>query len=602
MSALLVLYALTLIVFGRVAFAADSGQPKNVLVLYSFSDRNLFDSLDNLKAAIRSRVNSPVNFYVHYLEAQELEDPNYDHSLSQNLSSELRGVKLDLVITAVYSSLQFALRHRDEIFPGVPIVFSYVHASRVDGKPLPPGVTGVTVSVGIRETLELAFKLHPGTENLAVVAGSSEFERFWQAAVRRQFGPYAEKVRLIEIVGLGNTDILKQVAALPPHTVVLFIVMPKDSAQPELGVYDTVAAIGQRFPTYCIFRHFCVDHGGVGGSFYDLGEQTSKTAEIAARIFSGEKAENIPVIHDSGTRVTVDFRQLVQWNIPESALTPGSIILFRQPSFWERYEKYIIAGATLIVLQFVLIAGLLWQRTRKKAATADLQRLGGHLIHAQEEERARIARELHDDFSQRLAVQSIELTQLEKNLFASQGEDRTRTLQLMKETKEMSADMRSLSHQLHSSRLDLVGLVPALSGLCDEITKKYKIDVHFVEHSFPRNLRKDVELCLFRVAQEGLNNVVKHSEASSVQVDLGANRNTVSLRISDTGKGFNPAVKNLHSGIGLVGMRERLRLVDGKLSIVSQPMRGTEVLAEIPLSTAMAVEQVTAPAEEGIGS
>ena len=342
-SALLLLLVFILLP-SSVALAADAAQPKNVLVLYSFSDRSLFDPLDNLKAAIRSRVNAPVNFYVHYLEAQGLEDPNYDHSLSENLRSELSGVKLDLVITAVYSSYQFALRHRDELFPGVPMIFSYVHASRVDGKPLPPGVTGVTVSVGIRDTLELAFKLHPGTENLAVVAGSSEFERFWRAAVRNQFGPYAGKVKLIEIVGLGDTDILKQVAALPPHTVVLFIVMPRDSSQPEVGVYDTVAAIGQRFPTYCIFQNYCLGHGGVGGSFYDWGEQTSKTAEIAARILSGEKAENIPVVHDSGTRVNVDWRELVQWSIPESALPSGSLILFRQPSFWERYEKYIIAA------------------------------------------------------------------------------------------------------------------------------------------------------------------------------------------------------------------------------------------------------------------
>lgn len=308
------------------------------------------------------------------------------------------------------------------------------------------------------------------------------------------------------------------------------------------------------------------------------------------------------MVHDSGTRVTVDWRELVQWNVPESALPAGAIVLFRQPSFWQHYEKYILAAVVLILLQTMLIAGLLWQRARKRAVTADLRRLGGHLIHAQEEERARIARELHDDFSQRLAVQSIELTQLEKNLPVLQAEDRARTLQLLKETKEMSADMRSLSHQLHSSRLDLVGLVPALSGLCDEITKKYKIDVHFVEHSFPRNLRKDVELCLFRIAQEGLNNVVKHSAANSAQVELSANRNNLSLCISDTGKGFNAAVKDLGSGIGLVGMRERLRLVDGKLSIVSGPMRGTEVLAEIPLSAAMAVEQVGVLAEEGIES
>ena len=195
MCALVVLCFFVLLAPRLLAQAGDPSQPKNILVLYSFSDRNLFDPLDNLKAAIRSRVNAPVNFYVHYLEAQGLEDPNYDHSLSENLRSELRGVKLDVVITAVYSSYQFALRHRDELFPGVPVVFSYVHASRVDGKQLPPGVTGVTVSVGIRNTLELAFKLHPGTENLAVVAGSSEFERFWRAAVRNQFGPYAEKVK-----------------------------------------------------------------------------------------------------------------------------------------------------------------------------------------------------------------------------------------------------------------------------------------------------------------------------------------------------------------------------------------------------------------------
>ncbi len=128
---LLTISALAWVVSAPLSFAEDSPAPKNLLILYSFSDRRLFDPIDNLKSAIRSRVNSPVNFYVHYMEAQGLEDPNYERSLSENLRSELRGVKLDLVITAVYSSYQFALRHRNELFPGVPVVFSYVHASRV---------------------------------------------------------------------------------------------------------------------------------------------------------------------------------------------------------------------------------------------------------------------------------------------------------------------------------------------------------------------------------------------------------------------------------------------------------------------------------------
>jgi len=141
--------------------------------------------------------------------------------------------------------------------------------------------------------------------------------------------------------------------------------------------------------------------------------------------------------------------------------------------------RYIVAGVVLIVVQGLLIASLIWQRARRRSTTQALQQLGGRLIHAQEEERARIARELHDDFSQRLAVQCIELVQLGKNLPESEVEARAEALKILKGTKEISADMRALSHELHSSRLELVGLEPALSGLCEEITKQCNIEVPF---------------------------------------------------------------------------------------------------------------------------
>jgi signal transduction histidine kinase len=153
---------------------------------------------------------------------------------------------------------------------------------------------------------------------------------------------------------------------------------------------------------------------------------------------------------------------------------------------------------------------------------------------------------------------------------------------MLKETKEMSADMRSLSHQLHSSRLELVGLVPALSGVCQETTKNYGIEVRFTESEFIPDLTKDVSLCLFRVAQEALTNVVKHSQATSAHVELRGDAKAVGLQISDTGHGFDTNLKN--EGIGLLGMRERLRLVGGRLSVTSEPMRGTVLFAEIPLS------------------
>ena len=222
--------------------------------------------------------------------------------------------------------------------------------------------------------------------------------------------------------------------------------------------------------------------------------------------------------------------------------------------------------------------------TERKSSEESLHSLSGRLIHAQEQERARIARELHDDFSQRLALLGISLGQLWKDLPESEVGQRTGVLEILKGTKEMSSDLHSLSHQLHSSKLELVGLVSALSGLCKEMGEKYKIDIHFTKSGALPKIAKDVELCLFRVTQEALGNVVKHSQSKGAQVELGANSIGVSLRVTDAGKGFEPDLSNPAAGIGLVGMRERLRLVGGRLSVKSELRRGTEIIAEVPLA------------------
>ncbi len=221
--------------------------------------------------------------------------------------------------------------------------------------------------------------------------------------------------------------------------------------------------------------------------------------------------------------------------------------------------------------------------TERKTSAESLKTLTGRLINAQDEERTRIARDLHDDFSQRLALQCIELEQLRKILPESEIEGRARLLVMLKGAKAMSSDLRSLSHQLHSSRLEFIGLLPALSGLCNEITEKYKIEVRFAGCELPVDIPKDVALCLFRVTQEALGNVVKHSQAAQATVELRLKANTVHLRVADNGKGFNSDVSNLGAGIGLIGMTERLRLVGGQLTVRSEPMRGTEIQAEVPL-------------------
>ncbi|MGA8307181.1 MAG: PAS domain S-box protein, partial [Candidatus Acidiferrales bacterium] len=225
--------------------------------------------------------------------------------------------------------------------------------------------------------------------------------------------------------------------------------------------------------------------------------------------------------------------------------------------------------------------------TDRKLTSQSLQDLSGRLITTQEEERARIARELHDDFSQRLALHSIGLAQLWKKLPESEVEERAEVQELLTRTREMATDMRSLSYQLHSTRLEHVGLELALKALCKEMSSKYNIEIEFTQLGISSEIPKDVALCLFRIAQEALGNVVKHSHVKQAQAELRGADNEIRLRVVDAGAGFDPGLRSTDAGIGLVSMRERLRLVGGTLSVRSAPSKGTEILAQVPLSAHM---------------
>jgi signal transduction histidine kinase len=222
--------------------------------------------------------------------------------------------------------------------------------------------------------------------------------------------------------------------------------------------------------------------------------------------------------------------------------------------------------------------------TDRKAIEKSAEELSARLIAGQETERTRIARDLHDDFSQRLALLGIGLGRLWKKRPESEEEERVVIRELWDRTKEISSDVHRLSHQLHSSKLEHVGLGPALRGLCREISETYGIQAEFHEEGVLSGLPKDVALCLFRVAQEALSNVVKYSQAQRAEVNLHGEADKISLRVTDAGAGFEVGVEKKDAGIGLVSMRERVRLVGGLLSIRSAPMAGTEILAQVPLS------------------
>jgi PAS domain S-box-containing protein len=225
--------------------------------------------------------------------------------------------------------------------------------------------------------------------------------------------------------------------------------------------------------------------------------------------------------------------------------------------------------------------------TDRKIAEEALASLSGRLIEAQEEECRRIAREIHDDYNQRLAMLANELEDLAQSIGDSVAEAGPRLHELWNSVSELGVDLHSLSHRLHSSTLETLGLVAGVRAFCEEFEDLQEIQVEFTHENVPRAIPADVSLCFFRIAQEGLRNVKRHSGASSAKVHLNFVGGKLHLSVSDPGRGFSPAKRSARDGIGIRSMEERLHLIGGQLDIQSRPMEGTRLDAWAPFKASV---------------
>jgi signal transduction histidine kinase len=214
---------------------------------------------------------------------------------------------------------------------------------------------------------------------------------------------------------------------------------------------------------------------------------------------------------------------------------------------------------------------------------ANAQRvLSGRLITAQEDERRRIARELHDDLQQRLALLAMELDGMAGRRSASTGDEAPAwARRLWQQTIEISSDIHRLSHRLHPGKLEALGLLKTVQGHCRELSQR-GLRVTFTDDQVPESIPSDVALCAFRVVQEALQNVQRHSGTDQARLTMTGSDGTLRVVVADDGLGFDTAAA-VNGGLGLVSMRERLHLLGGRLTIESAPGRGTVVAFEVPL-------------------
>jgi len=234
--------------------------------------------------------------------------------------------------------------------------------------------------------------------------------------------------------------------------------------------------------------------------------------------------------------------------------------------------------------------------TERKMAEEALASVSRRLIGAQEQERMRIARELHDDINQRIAMLSFELDQLQQSSAPSGPEHQSRVKEVQKRLLELGIEVQAISHRLHSSKLEYLGLVVACRSFCKEVADRQKVTVDFTATDVPRDVPQEVSLCLFRVLQESLNNAIKYSGVQHFEVRIQGSLGEIQLTVHDDGAGFDAESAMSSQGLGLISMRERVSLVNGTMSIISKPGGGTEVSVRVPLVSAKKASEMVSGA------
>jgi signal transduction histidine kinase/ABC-type uncharacterized transport system substrate-binding protein len=536
---------------------------------------------EGIQAALKD---SPyrLEFYSEYMDTGLFPDLADQQEFRDFYLRKYQKRKPDVIITVGPSPLKFMQEVHQKAFPGVPIVFC-LPTIGVPGAPaLDSDFTGVENDMEPAKTLETALRLRPGTEHVVVVGGVANYDRQQLANVRTELKAFTDHLDITYLTDLDMPDLLERLGHLPSHSVVLLTSVSMDAAGTRFKSNETgpLVAAAANAPVFSLFDVY-INHGEVGGYLSSISEQGKVAGAMALRLLSGAKPQEVPRVDGVNTYM-FDWRALQRWGLRESDLPPGSVVLFREISVWERTKRIWISGLLIILVLSLLATYLHRSRAELKKSRDSLVRLSDHLIKAQENERSRVASELHDDFSQRLALLAFGL----QNTADAPPDSPDALKQTLDEFRqsvcELGDDLHSLSHQLHSSTLDILGLVTGLASLCEEFGARQGIEIDFASDDVPRTVRPEVSLCLFRITQEWLQNLKKHSGTKTAQLSLRHIGGKLFLSLCDQGIGFDANTLE-KPGLGIISMQGRARLLGGDFEIHSKPGEGTRIEVWVPL-------------------
>jgi signal transduction histidine kinase len=581
----LLLVVLAASLYPHAMMAQQTKAVRRVLIFNDFSSVSSpgVAALDQAVAAGLESSQYHIELYNENLEATLFSDEASQRRFREWFIQKYADRKPDAIITVGPSSLKFMVESHERSFPNTPIVFCGAPEGTFDSKP-DSHFTGVWAVVQPEKTLIAALQLQPDTKHVVVVGGVGKFDRSLEAFTKESLRKYESRLEFTYFTNLDMPTLLQRLRQLPSKTIVYHTSIMEDSAGAHFIDSSQAAPLVANAANAPVFvmDDASIGRGTVGGDVLSWAADGNVAAGMALKILDGVKPAEIPIVRNNNVYL-FDWRALRRWGFKESDLPPGSIVVFRELSIWER-TRWVWISALLIILFLAAVATYLqYSRTQLKLARDAQSQLSGLLINAQEQERRRLASELHDDFSQRVALLVFGLGEVQDTVPNFSNGVKRKLQDLQESAIELGDDLHTVSHRLHSSTLDALGLVGGLNALCRDFAAGQNLEIDFSSQDVPTHVQPDVALCLFRIVQEALQNLKKHSGAARAQVNLRRAGNILFLFIHDEGKGVDVSQLNQKMGLGIGSMRGRVQVLGGQFEIHSEPGKGTTIEVWVPL-------------------
>ena len=366
-----------------LACAATQPLPRSILIVSPSDARGPFyyRIFDALRAAVNRAPGPPVTLYLEYLDLNRFGGQDYEASLAGHLRVKYREKPVGVLVAVGPAALTHVLHWRDDLWPGVPVVF--VMVDEITAAPFKgvPGITGEVIGLRYSDMLTAARAMVPGLERVALVGDPLRSQPLFQP-LAAQIAASEDPVKLIDLTGHPMRRLRDEVASLPDRTAILYTALYSDGEGTYFPPADAVAALAgvANRPIIVSYETF-LGSGAAGGFLFLPSTFGESAARLALRLLAGEPAAGMPITAADRARPVFDWRALQRWGVDAASLPPGSEIRYRDASVWDRYRWQITTAAALILLQAAMISGLLYERRRRRAAEGETRRRTAELAH-----------------------------------------------------------------------------------------------------------------------------------------------------------------------------------------------------------------------------